>query len=120
MSTLYGFGTHNFHYVALVTQNSYVGQRLSQLNTYYTPTTYIDAGQSLVVGGYSNPSYYGGFIETSGERQVPEIDLIVSMTAQAGNTYEIDISATLNTFINAPPNKPSIPAGVQQGTLMTD
>lgn len=96
-----------------------VNSRLSELSLYWTPTTYFDAGQENLVGGYSSPTVYTQRMDACGVREVPDIDLSVSLTYDAKGTLSIDVSTTLNTYINLAPNKPSTPSGTSTGTLET-
>ena len=90
------------------------------MNNVSVPTVYFDGGDTVFVGGYSNPNYYTTLMDIVGVRQVPEIDLSVSLTFNSKGTITVDVSATLNTFINLEPEKPSVPSGETAGLLMTE
>jgi hypothetical protein len=119
LNTIYTSNSYNFEYVALVTGTPNVSPRLSELNLHWTPTCYFDAGDETLVGGYSSPSVYTSRLNTCGAREVPDIDFSVSLTYNAKGTITVQVDATLNTYINLSPNKPSAPAGPTMGTLET-
>ncbi|HDS01032.1 MAG TPA: PKD domain-containing protein [candidate division Zixibacteria bacterium] len=120
MDAIYDGGSYNFYYAALCAGEPNVQPRRDSLNNHTVPTCYFDAGDTVLVGGYSNLTPYINFLDLAGSRQVPEIDLSVSLTYNAKGTITVDVSATLNTFINLAPDRPSVPAGVTQGNLMTE
>ncbi|NIP42682.1 MAG: hypothetical protein GWN14_12610 [candidate division Zixibacteria bacterium] len=120
LDAIYTGGSYNFYYAALCAGEPNVQPRRDSLNNVYVPTCYFDGGDTVLVGGWSNPTPYTSLLDQSGSRQVPEIDLSVTLTHNAKGTITVDVSATLNTFINLAPDRPSVPAGVTQGNLMTE
>jgi hypothetical protein len=121
LNALYTSGSYNFEYAALVKNvyNPNVGPRAAELNQYYVPTCYWDGGDETLVGGSSNVPYYTSRMDAAGTRDVPDIDLSVSLTYNAKGTITAEVSATLNTMINFGPDKPERPVGPSEGTLET-
>lgn len=115
-------GSYNFEYVTITSQNPGPddGIRGGELNVYYVPSTYIDGGDVVEVGGYNTQAQWYGLFNTCGNRDVPEFDLSVSLVFNADSSLTIDVSATLNSYINGKPTKPPMPIGPSTGLLYTD
>jgi PKD domain len=117
---IFSIGTYNFHYICLTTQSSPAYDRAVELNTGPVPSTYFDAGDTVLVGGYETLSYYINRMNSVGTRQVPDMDLSVTFTWNPDNSFQIDVLTTNYTYINSAPNKPAIPEGPQTGFLLID
>jgi hypothetical protein len=120
LDAIYNAGTYNFHYAALCAGEPNVQPRRDSLNNHTVPTVYFDGGDTLLLGGWSDTALYTNLLDTAGIRDVPEIDLSVSLTYNADGTITVDVSATLETYINLAPEQPSVPDGVAMGHLLTD
>ena len=90
------------------------------MNTYYVPTTYLDGGHIVNVGGYDSTEYWLELIDSSGLREVPELDLSVALTYNSKSSLTIDVSVTLNTYVNSKPIAPDMPTGPGIGLLLTE
>jgi hypothetical protein len=83
-------------------------------NTYnqkWTPTCYFDGGYQVLIGGGSSPDPYTSRIEWSGRREVPELELDISMTFIDNRNIEYTITLTNNNFVNFAPDTPPAPTG---------
>jgi hypothetical protein len=115
-------GSYNFEYAAITSQNPGPddGVRGSELNVYWVPTVYIDGGDLVAVGGGKTKAFYNNAFGTAGAREVPDFDFSVSLVFNSDSSLTIDVSATLNSYINARPTKPPMPSGPGTGLLYTE
>jgi len=111
-------GNHNFQYTTLTVQNptSAENDRIAEFNNAWMPSVYMDGGRMVMVGGYS-AYWYGNFIDTCGAREVPELDLSVSLTYNTKGSLGIDVSVTCYANYNSDPDKPAAPDGPDSGYL---
>jgi len=112
-------GQYNFLYATITSQNPTAqdNDRMNELNKIWVPTTYFDGGQEVMVGGYENEDFYADFMDSCGAREVPELDLSVSLEYNSKGSLDIDVSITLNTSFNSAPDKPALPEGPETGYL---
>ena len=109
LNSVYNSDDYPFYYVSLVTnKNQDARTYLTQTYNYkYVPTAYFDGGKKVLVGGYDEESYYRTRIESSGIRDVHELDLSLSVEWMGAGVLEIEISITNNEEM--PNNSPVIP-----------
>jgi hypothetical protein len=119
VNTLYNAGTHNFQYTTLTVQNptDEDNERIEELANAWMPTTYFDGGHVVLVGGFSQTTFYANFIDTCGAWDVPELDLSVSLTYNTKGSLGIDVSITCHANYNSDPEKPATPDGPDSGYL---
>lgn len=86
-------------------------------NQHWTPTCYFDGGYEVLVGGYISQSWYTSRINSCGARDVPDLDLDLSMTFIDTRNIEFTVTVTNNHFINFAPNSPDPPTGPAAGLL---
>jgi hypothetical protein len=112
-------GTYNFEYAGMVvSRNTYASQWMNgRYNLYWVPTLYWDGGDEVLVGGYSDTSVYSWRINLAGQREVPELDLQVSMTWLGNYQMEVTVTVTNNHFVNTAPDSPATPEGPLSGLL---
>jgi hypothetical protein len=95
-----------------VSEYPYAGSYLgSAYNQHWVPTCYFDGGDTVLVGGTSQSSPYTNRIVHAGARDVPDLDLDVSMTFIDSRHIEFTVSVTNNNFLNFAPDAPPAPAG---------
>ncbi len=119
VNTLFNAGTHNFQYTTLTVQNptNDDNDRILELKNAWMPTTYFDGGHAVLVGGFSQTTFYANFIDTCGAWEVPELDLSVSLTYDSKGSLGIDVSVTCYANFNNDPNQPATPDGPASGYL---
>ena len=128
--SVYESGDYPFYFVALITkdmQRNVLNQValdyiVNEYNHYAYPTAHIDGGKITIVGGYDDPDFYSGRIQSSGKRDVHELDFSLSLDWIGNAELIIDISITNNEeFINSPPEIPIItgPTKGEYGTEYT-
>jgi hypothetical protein len=71
----------------------------------------------MLIGGYTDTSYYTSRILACGQRAVPALDLDVSMTWMKNTSVEITVTVVNNEYDNAAPQTPSAPGGPSAGLL---
>jgi hypothetical protein len=87
----------------------------SQYNVAGTPTCYFDGGNQVLVGGTTIQSYYTSRINAAAAREVPDLDLDVSMTYIDPTHVEFTVTITNNNFVNLTPDSPASPHGPAVG-----
>jgi hypothetical protein len=114
---VFNSGQYNFIYTALVIDK--IAKGGAYLNALYklayTPTCYFDGGHDVLVGGTAQQSYYTSRISAAAVRDVPDLDLDVSMTYIDTTHVEFTVSITNNNFVNVAPDIPQIPDGPATG-----
>ncbi len=111
LSSIYESGDYPFYFVALVgDENVDAGNRLAfEYNIYGYPTSFFDGGYQVLVGGYEEESYYRNKIESSGNRDVHDLNLSLSVNLLSEGEIEIDVTIVNNLEIqNDPPEIPTI------------
>ena len=84
---LYNSGDYNFYYVTLIKTNEKATARLdNEYKLKALPTTYIDGGFKVILGGLHNKSEYAQAIREAEARDVPQIK--VTITAEYVNTTD--------------------------------
>lgn len=110
MHTVYTYGGLNFLYTALVYDvNSIASDRFDDYNLHWLPTCYFDGGYILHDG--MSTSAITQRVQISAAREVPALDLTVSMTWLGNSTVEVTVSITNNNFVNSAPDTPAAPTG---------
>jgi thiol-disulfide isomerase/thioredoxin len=119
LNAIYESGDYPFYFVALVDDmNSQAASRLrSEYNIYGFPTGFFDGGYQLLLGGYDLESYYRPLIEACGQREVPTLNLSVSVTYIGNGDLQIGVNITNN---NLPPTIPQAPSGNTNGNVGTE
>lgn len=111
LNSVYESGDYPFYFVALISdENVYAGNRLIyDYNIYGYPTSFFDGGYQVLVGGYEEESYYRNKIESSGIRDVHDLNLSVSVDWLSDGEIEIDVTIVNDLEIqNDPPEIPTI------------
>ena len=115
--TVYQSGDYPFYFTALITkdkQGNIINQvaldhLINDYNHYAYPTSHFDGGYKTLVGGYDNPDQYSTRIQSSGQRDVHEVDFTISVEWLGDSNIKIDVSITNNEeLFNQPPNTPTI------------
>lgn len=76
---LFNSGDYNFYYVSLIKTNEKATARLdNEYNLKGLPTTYIDGGFNVIMGGLHEKSEYAQAIREAEARDVPEIKVTVT------------------------------------------
>ena len=117
LKSIYASGNYNFHYAAMITDKGAYGYMTNNYNLTYVPSCYFDGGDDILIGGYSQESYYTDRLLNSGQREVPDLNLSVSMAYLGNYQIEFTVSVTNNVFSNSAPNTPASPAGPSAGLL---
>ncbi len=117
LERIHDSGNYNFIYAALVVSANGIAQ--SRMNNTYnyagTPTCIFDGGYEVLVGGYSEDSYYTSRINTCGARTVPNLDLIAGLEWQDKGTLDIKIRIGNGVPANQPPPDVGITSGTTEG-----
>ena len=95
MHAIYSSGQYDFEYAEMVTdKNTQAYNRMTQdYNQHYYPTSFFDGGHGIVVGGYQTWTPYTDALNSSGARNVPDIEANIS-ALWLGNAT-INVSATI-------------------------
>jgi hypothetical protein len=117
LKSLYESGGYNFHYAAMLTEQGAYNYLKDNYNLKFVPTLYFDGGGEILLGGVSQIDQYTSRILACGAREVPDLDLAVSMSYTGD--YEIEFTVTIvnNQFSNSAPDVPSAPSGPSAGLL---
>ena len=104
LHTVYNLQEYPFYYAAMVSdQSTQAANRLTNdLNLYGYPTAYFDGGYKVLVGGVSGSSGYTSRIESSGRRDVHELNLTLAVEWIGNGNIQIDINITNQEEITAP------------------
>jgi thiol-disulfide isomerase/thioredoxin len=118
LNAIYEKGDYPFFFVAMVDdKNSQAASRLrSDYNIYGFPSAFFDGGYKVLVGGYSSESSYRPLIQASGRREVPPLNLSVSVTYIGDGDLQIEVDVT-NGNDNLPPATPQAPSGETNGNV---
>lgn len=115
--TVYQSGEYPFYYVALIEDKSpNVTDRLNEYNLLGYPTVFFDGGYRIILGQDTNLNSYRSRIRTSGQRDVHDLNLTLSLTYLESGNLEIHVNITNNQMIH-PPNTPAAPAGPTEGSV---
>jgi hypothetical protein len=104
LHNIYKTDEYPFIYVALIGDMNPLAEPryLEDYNLWGYPTGYFDGGQEVLVGGIFNEEPYRTKIEASGQRDVHEVNLSLSVDWTSEGELEIDISITNYEDINTP------------------
>ncbi len=96
--SIYNSGDLDFHYATLVwdAANANVRGRLVALGVVGVPDVFFDGGYKRILGGQGSEVPYRNAITLSGERDVPDIDIILDVTWLGGGKLKIEASVTNN------------------------
>lgn len=87
----------------------------------YIPTCYYDGGESVRVGGYgADTAVFAYAYRLSYDREVPALDLDISMTWLSITQVEVTVTVTNNNFVNFAPDGPDAPIGPIAGLTGED
>jgi len=117
LSSLYASGEYNFLYAAMITDQGANGFMTDNYNLYWLPTCYFDGGDEILVGGYSEISYYQDRILAAGQREVHNLDFDISAQCQGNSTVQFTVTIVNNEFSNTAPEAPGVPTGPGSGLL---
>lgn len=120
--SVYKSGSYPFYFVSLVgDKNTGSNDRLQDdYNIYGYPSAFFDGGVKVLVGGYEDEKYYQSRIESSGQRDVHDLNLSISVEWQQDSGLLIDLSITNNEETeNGPPETPVI-TGTVEGRVGTN
>jgi hypothetical protein len=101
---IYESSDYQFYYVALVEDMDTVASNrvLNEYNLWGYPTAYIDGGYEVLIGGIRDEEPYRELIESSGQKDVHEFDMALSVEWIGNGELEINISITNNEEITIP------------------
>lgn len=104
LATVYETGSYNFYYAALIDDKSPGAPgREADFNVYGYPSAFFDGGYKVICGGDSNPSSYKSRILSCGKREVPALDLTISMSVPSSGKLDITV-----TVVNGAAGQPDI------------
>ncbi len=100
----------------VVSKDTYASNWMgSHYNLQYVPTVYYDGGDWISVGGYTDTAVYTWRIINSGLREVPDIDLDISMVWLGDYAMEVTVTVTNRNFVNVAPDGLAAPVGPDAG-----
>jgi hypothetical protein len=115
LHTVFASGQYNFLYAALVYNvNTYAEARLADYNIHWLPSCYFDGGYLYDYG--MSTSAIATRLDESCARDVPALDLSVTLTWLGSAGLQVDVSIVNNEFVNSAPMTPETPAGPPMGT----
>ncbi len=120
--TIYKSRSYPFYFVSLVgDKNTEANERLqNDYNLYGYPTSFFDGGVKVLVGGYDDEKYYRSRIESSGQKDVHDLNFSLSVEWQQNSSISIDLQITNNEETeNSPPGTPTI-TGITEGKIGTE
>ncbi len=80
-------------------------------NIYGTPTCWSDGGYEVVLGAQTDEQIYRDMIESSGQREVADLGLIVTMDWVGNAQIHIEVAVSHGTPVNTPPVPVAMPSG---------
>jgi thiol-disulfide isomerase/thioredoxin len=111
-----------FYFVAMVSDKSDTAGYYLQdtFNLYAYPSAFMDGGDRVIVGGYSDKDFYTSRLEKVLTRDVHDLDLSIELQFNEDATLTITVDITNNEEIpNTAPTTPSI-TGEIEGKKGTD
>jgi thiol-disulfide isomerase/thioredoxin len=101
---IYQTNEYPFIYVALIGDMNPIAEPryLDDYNLWGYPTGYFDGGKELLVGGIKDEFPYRSIIEYSGQKDVHELNLSLSVEWSGNGEIEIDITVSNNEEITIP------------------
>ena len=79
------------------------------------PSSFFDGGDEVLVGGYSDLSYYQNRIATCGQRTVAPLDMVTAIEWLGNNTVEVTVRIGNGIPANYAPETPVISSGGTYG-----
>ena len=121
--SIYESGDYPFYFVSLVEDKQ--DEAHNRLDIDYNilgyPTGFFDGGYKVVMGGNPDEEPYRTSIEASGQRDVHELDIEISVEYIGDPTLLLHVNVTNNEFLeNRPPHKPETPEGEVLGAAGED
>lgn len=108
MLDVFNSGEYNFLYTAFaIDQNPLAVPRIDEFNQHWLPTCYFDAGY-YVADGMTQLSVWTHVV-AAGAREVPELDLDVSVDWLGSATLDINVNIVNNFYLNIAPEVPETP-----------
>jgi thiol-disulfide isomerase/thioredoxin len=111
LNDVYQSKDYPMYFVALIADKSDAAlvKLQQEYNLYGYPTAFFDGGYKVLVGGYDSESYYRNRVERSGQRDVHELNLSISVEWLGAGVLGIDVSIeNLEEIENNPPLNPTI------------
>jgi len=111
LNNLYKTGEYPFYFVSLISdKNDDANSRLiDDYNVYGYPVGFFDGGKHIIIGGGISVNDYISRIQSSGERNVHELNLTLSVKWLGNGNLEISFSITNNEIVeNVSPEIPII------------
>lgn len=95
--SIYNSGDYDFYYVSLVADANYkIYDRVKELGVLGVPDVYFDGGYRNELGAQPDELPYRNAIIQSGERDVPDIDIDVSVVLQGSSILKITVTVQNN------------------------
>jgi thiol-disulfide isomerase/thioredoxin len=111
---IYESGDYPWYFAALVyDMNSQAAYRRDEYNISGIPLAFFDGGYKVLQGEHSDETLYRPLIQACGTRQVPALNLSVSVTYSADGNLQIAIAITNE---NLPPSTELAPSGKINGS----
>lgn len=95
LNSIYNSGDYDFYFVTLVADANYK-KRVSELDVTGVPDVYFDGVYKNVLGAQSDEQPYRNAIIQSGEREVPDIDIDLSVAMQGSSILKIEVTVQNN------------------------
>jgi len=100
LNNVYLSGDYPFYFIALIPlsgehQESY-HRLINELNIQGYPTGFFDGGKKVLLGGVTNENSYRSRIESCGQRDVHQLDFILSLEWIGNSELKIDIDIANN------------------------
>jgi hypothetical protein len=111
---IYESHSYPFYYAALVEdKNTIAHNRLEEAyNIFGYPTSFVDGGNQIILGGIDDEAPYRTAIETAGARDVHNLNLTVSLLWLEDQILRVEVAITNNELTqNRPPREPARPEG---------
>jgi PKD repeat protein len=97
LNNIYESGIYPYYFVALVAdKNAQAQTRINEYNTYGYPTAFFDGGLKVIVGSGVSESTYRSDIRYCGTRDVPALNLSVSVAYIGSGDLQIDVAIKNN------------------------
>jgi len=97
LKSIYNSGDYDFYFVSLIPDaNSRVWDRVMELEVSPVPHVFFDGGYRDILGAQTDEQPYRNAITQSGERDVPDIDLDVTVEWKGGGTLKISVTVINN------------------------
>jgi hypothetical protein len=111
MHSIYSSGSYNFFYAEMIEDlNTVAHNRVHhEYNQTAWPTSFIDGGNQIVVGGLTTTGDYTPSINAAGTRDVHDFDLGVTVNWQGSATIEIQLNLKNTGVVNSGATTPSAP-----------